>query len=208
MFLKPVYTLLASNSHFACRALTRLCTAGVAPSTIALPGTVPSVLPIRHRSAAGTDIISLAFKYRVPLLDLPLQQPDAWPAMLSIGTDSCLLSTCFPARIPGSLWKTTACFNLHPSLLPAYRGPTPLFWQFHRGEHHTGVTLHRVNAEFDGGDIVSLKTLDLAPGIALRTVEAKLASLGTELFLTLLQDLQSAKSLPCRVQDRTRIQYN
>lgn len=45
-------------------------------------------------------------------------------------------------------------FNLHGSLLPAYRGCAPINWQILRGETQTGVTLHRMTRRIDGGEIV------------------------------------------------------
>jgi methionyl-tRNA formyltransferase len=43
--------------------------------------------------------------------------------------------------------------NLHPSLLPRYRGPAPLFWTFRDGAEAAGLTLHRVSPGEDDGDI-------------------------------------------------------
>lgn len=46
-------------------------------------------------------------------------------------------------------------FNLHGSLLPKYRGCCPLNWSIIRGEHQTGVTLHRMTEKIDHGPIIS-----------------------------------------------------
>jgi methionyl-tRNA formyltransferase len=46
--------------------------------------------------------------------------------------------------------------NLHPSLLPAYRGPAPLFWMARQGETQAGVTLHFLDEGLDTGDSWSL----------------------------------------------------
>jgi len=44
--------------------------------------------------------------------------------------------------------------NIHPSLLPAYRGPNPFFWVLANGETETGITAHRLVAQADAGDIL------------------------------------------------------
>lgn len=44
--------------------------------------------------------------------------------------------------------------NLHPSMLPRYRGPAPLFWTFHDAAAQAGLTLHRVAPGEDDGDIL------------------------------------------------------
>lgn len=54
--------------------------------------------------------------------------------------------------------------NLHPSLLPLYRGPSPLFWVFRDAVRETGLTLHRVSEREDDGDIVEQVRLPLPDG--------------------------------------------
>lgn len=44
--------------------------------------------------------------------------------------------------------------NCHPSLLPRYRGPSPLFWTFRDGCEETGVTVHRIDRGEDDGDVL------------------------------------------------------
>lgn len=62
----------------------------------------------------------------------------------------------FSKKIPSSLLQIPPLgfFNVHFSLLPAYRGPEPLFWQIKRGESFTGVTVHKMDESFDGGPIL------------------------------------------------------
>ena len=76
--------------------------------------------------------------------------------------------SCFPHRLHENLLKLPAfgCYNLHPSLLPQYRGPTPLFWQLRQGETETGVTLHKMCAGIDTGDIVAQQRLLIDDGIS------------------------------------------
>lgn len=50
--------------------------------------------------------------------------------------------------------------NLHPSPLPAYRGPAPLFWMFKDGVEHGALTFHRVSPGEDDGAV--LKRIDVA----------------------------------------------
>ncbi|MBP8985586.1 MAG: formyltransferase [Syntrophobacterales bacterium] len=61
-------------------------------------------------------------------------------------------------RIPPS-----GAFNLHGSLLPAYRGRCPVNWVLVRGEKKTGVTLHHMVEKADAGDIVGQKEVSIDP---------------------------------------------
>ena len=45
--------------------------------------------------------------------------------------------------------------NVHPSLLPKYRGPEPVFWALFHNESKTGVTFHKLEASVDAGDILA-----------------------------------------------------
>lgn len=55
--------------------------------------------------------------------------------------------------------------NAHPSLLPAYRGPSPLYWMFYDGAEVGGVSLHQVDAGEDSGDLLLQESLPIPLGI-------------------------------------------
>ncbi len=59
------------------------------------------------------------------------------------------------------------CLNVHPSLLPQFRGPDPAFWMLERGHQAGGITVHRVADEFDAGEIIAQRPLhvDLAKSV-------------------------------------------
>lgn len=64
--------------------------------------------------------------------------------------------------------------NLHPSLLPAYKGLTPIKRAFEAGEKRTGCTVHYVTAELDGGETLAQKTVEILPSDTLETLEEKI----------------------------------
>lgn len=53
------------------------------------------------------------------------------------------------------------CINIHPSLLPNYRGPTPTFWMLYHGESQTGYTIHRMTEKVDQGEVLAQRPLPL-----------------------------------------------
>jgi|GEM_PF-1640045 len=63
--------------------------------------------------------------------------------------------------IPRSIFSIPkyGCVNLHPGLLPFYRGVSPTFWCLANRETHAGVTLHHVDAKIDQGAIVSHRSI-------------------------------------------------
>ena len=71
-------------------------------------------------------------------------------------------------------------FNLHPSLLPKYRGPSPEFWQLDAGETEGGVTMHVIDAGIDTGPIVLQRRFSIEPwldadGLMERGIEVGIA---------------------------------
>lgn len=48
-----------------------------------------------------------------------------------------------------------AALNMHPGLLPKYRGLWPEFWKLHNREKEAGVTIHRINEEIDAGEVLA-----------------------------------------------------
>ena len=55
------------------------------------------------------------------------------------------------------------CINVHPSLLPKYRGAAPIQWAVLNGEEITGVTIMQMNAGLDTGDIISVEETEIFP---------------------------------------------
>jgi methionyl-tRNA formyltransferase len=51
--------------------------------------------------------------------------------------------------------------NIHPSLLPKYRGPSPSYWVIKNKEHITGLTCHYINDGIDTGDIISQVAIEV-----------------------------------------------
>ncbi len=120
------------------------------------------------------------------------------------GRADLLLVTCYPRRLERAVWTMPRldCVNLHPSLLPAYRGPAPLFWQLRSGEAETGVTLHRVDERIDAGDIVCQCRVPLPRGAGAQTLNRRLAAAGARLFLAALQDYAGGAVHPARQDER------
>jgi methionyl-tRNA formyltransferase len=59
---------------------------------------------------------------------------------------------------------TYGAVNIHPSLLPKYRGPTPAFWALYHGDSETGVTFHRMTTKIDEGEIIGQYKFEIKPG--------------------------------------------
>jgi methionyl-tRNA formyltransferase len=90
--------------------------------------------------------------------------------------------------------------NLHFSLLPKYRGASPVHWSILKGEKITGVTIFELNEKMDEGDILSMKEIDIQPGEYAHELEARLAKMGSEL---LCETIERIDSIPHLKQDHS-----
>lgn len=95
--------------------------------------------------------------------------------------------------IPQSVLDTFSgqIYNIHPSLLPKYRGPSPLQQQILDAVTVTGVTIIKLDAEMDHGPIVAQETDTILPNDTWITLGERLFARGTDLFLSKIQDLKS-----------------
>lgn len=86
--------------------------------------------------------------------------------------------------------------NMHPSLLPAYRGAMPAEWAILRGEKETGVTLVKMSPQFDRGDIIAQQKIPIEPTDTRETLYKKLYDLGGDLLVQTLPGTIVSKPQP------------
>jgi methionyl-tRNA formyltransferase len=86
--------------------------------------------------------------------------------------------------IPESVLRLAplGAYNLHGSLLPAYRGRAPVNWMIVNGEREAGVTLHHMVARADAGDIVGQRAVAIDDSDNALTLYRKLVPLGVQLI--------------------------
>jgi methionyl-tRNA formyltransferase len=97
-------------------------------------------------------------------------------------------------------------YNLHPSLLPSYRGRAPVNWVLVNGERETGITLHHMVARADAGDIVGQRAVAIDDSDNALTLYRKLVPLCVEL-ITELHPQIVAGTAPRRKMDIARGSY-
>lgn len=205
--MSPTSLLLALDSPFSRPVLQSLLDAGFPPAALLLPNpdrtAPPIILPPNEPSTLTltphtTSISHLASQHPLPLLTLgDLRHPDTLAALRTYQPDL-LITACFPRLLPPEMLAIPRLggLNLHPSLLPAYRGPEPLFWQFYFGETRTGITLHWMDEHADTGDIVFQADVPFPDGVSLAQAEMLSAQAGGELLCRALADPEHLPRTP------------
>jgi methionyl-tRNA formyltransferase len=74
-----------------------------------------------------------------------------------------VVSWFWTAKLPPQILAVAPTVGVHPSLLPRHRGPDPYFWAIDIGDAVTGVTAHRLDAEYDRGAILAQRRLPINP---------------------------------------------
>lgn len=87
-----------------------------------------------------------------------------------------------------------AALNLHPSLLPKYRGRAPINWALVNGERETGLTLHHMTPRPDDGDIVCQASIKIGDEDTAATLHTRLALLAGELLAEHLPKIIAGKT--------------
>ena len=108
--------------------------------------------------------------------------------------------TVLPARLLGL--PTFGVVNLHPSMLPRYRGPVPLFWQLRDGLAEIGITVHRVNAALDAGDILAQQTMRLPEQASEAELSNALGARGAHLLESILPGVLDGTIRPIAQDER------
>ncbi|MGB8347932.1 MAG: methionyl-tRNA formyltransferase [Ktedonobacteraceae bacterium] len=116
---------------------------------------------------------------------------------------------CFPLRLPRAVLDIPrfGCLNVHPSLLPDNRGPSPLFWVFRLGYARAGVTIHFMDEGFDMGDIVMQEAFPIPEGIGYLKLEAQCAVLGGKLLERSVWEVYIGRAQPVP-QDEAQSSYH
>ncbi len=90
------------------------------------------------------------------------------------------------------------CLNVHTSLLPKYRGAAPVQWAILGGETETGVTLMKMDAGLDTGDILRQQSTPILADDNAQTLHDRLAMLGAELLISTIPDLVVDRIVPLK----------
>jgi len=96
--------------------------------------------------------------------------------------------------------------NVHPSLLPGYRGSSPILSAILNGDDKTGISIQRISLEMDTGAILNQQIIDLDGTETTESLSSYVAIHGAELLLNTLEDIESHKETE-KEQDKTSISY-
>ncbi|HEY7356148.1 MAG TPA: methionyl-tRNA formyltransferase, partial [Ktedonobacterales bacterium] len=147
---------------------------------------LPILTPFINRTIA-----QVAWEQNIPVVEVGELSQEETLARLAAFQPDVICVACWPRRLPRALLAlpSLGCLNLHPSLLPAYRGPSPGFWVLRNGERSTGATIHLMDAHLDTGDILLQEAFEIPDGISSAALEQRCAEVGAPLLARAAREL-------------------
>jgi methionyl-tRNA formyltransferase len=172
---------------------------------IAVAATAPFGADVLERLAATQDVAQLITRPDKPRgrgrrvapppakqaaarLGIPVSQPERLDDSVELAADTVVVCA-YGLLIPNELLDRALWLNVHPSLLPRWRGAAPVERALLAGDDETGVTIHRTVEALDAGPVAARQAFPISPDDDAGDVYAKAAELAAELLGdVLLQD--------------------
>lgn len=167
-----------------------------------------STLPVLN-SSLESSIVQLAWQRKIPLWEVHRLSDPVTVSTLTTYQPDVICVVCFSQRIPRAILEIAplGCLNVHPSLLPANRGPVPLFWTFRLGHKQTGVTVHFMDEGMDSGDMLAQEVIPVAEGMSYAQLERECARIGGNLLCHTLWKLYRRSTISLS-QDENKSSYH
>jgi methionyl-tRNA formyltransferase len=163
---------VAATAPFGADVLERLA----AKHDVALLLTRPDKPRGRGRKLAPTPAKEAATR-----LGIPVAQPARLDEDVEIPTETVVVAA-YGLLVPEPLLSRALWLNVHPSLLPRWRGAAPVERALMAGDARTGVTVHRTTPELDAGPIAAQEAFDVAPEDDAGAVFARCAEIAARLL--------------------------
>ncbi len=146
----------------------------------------------RGRHLLSSPVKNVAIEAEIPVLQpVKLREAGLIDHFRELSPDAVVV-VAYGQLIPRELleFPRYGCINLHPSLLPKYRGAAPIAWPILEGDEQTGVTVMILDEGMDTGPILAQKTVSISPVDTTGTLEERLSQEGAQLLLRTLEQLE------------------
>lgn len=195
--MKKVRTILIGTSEFAVRIYDRICEKFDIIAVI----TTPDKPVGRKQILTPSPVKRWALKNNIPILELESQK------IKELNPDL-IIVTAYGQIIPKEILDIPkfGALNIHPSLLPEYRGASPIQTAILSGDKKTGVTIMLMDEKMDHGSIISNFQFSIFNKPTYKELSDKLAGVGAELLIKTLPDWINGK-IKAKPQDHSKATF-
>ena len=196
-------TVYLGTSEFAAAVLRRLATSAHRPLLVVTPPDRPKG---RGRRTQSPPAAEAARELGIELLQAANVNEEATLERIRAAQPQALAVCAFGQLIREPLLSEWPLLNVHPSLLPRWRGAAPIERAIMAGEVRTGVCVMGVTAGLDSGPVALCEELAIGPEEDFDALSTRLAALGGELLVRAL-DLLADSQLEFAEQDEGEATY-
>ncbi len=159
----------------------------------------------RKGTITAPPVKDLAQKYKTKILQ-PEKISDIKDKISAFNPDLIIVAAC-KQILPKEILSIPkfGCLNIHPSLLPKYRGPSPIQYAILKGEKETGASIILMDEKIDHGPVIASIKLQIQNETC-EQLSIKLAKLGTELLIDVIPKWIKG-SIECRPQDESKVTH-
>jgi methionyl-tRNA formyltransferase len=134
----------------------------------------------------GRKLAAPPAKETAERLGIPFEQPPRLDGSVEIAADTVVVCA-YGLLIPNGLLERALWLNVHPSLLPRWRGAAPVERALMAGDAETGVTIHRTVEALDAGPVAAQRAFAIAPEDDAGAVYGRAAEIAAELLNDVLE---------------------
>jgi len=198
-----VRTVYLGTSDFAAAVLERLAASPHRPSLVVTPPDRPRG---RGRRSGAPPAAAAAAELGIELLQVESVNEEAALERIRAARPEAAGVCAFGQLIHEPLLTELPLLNVHPSLLPRWRGAAPIERAIMAGDERTGVCVMRVTAGLDAGPVALREEVAIEPEDDFASLSSRLAALGGELLVRAL-GLHGADRLELAPQDEAAATY-
>jgi len=150
----------------------------------------------RKKVMTAPEVKTLALKNFIDVYQPNrLRDADTVEELLTIPADYIIVAA-YGQILPREILDHAPCINLHASILPEYRGASPIQQTLLNGDKQTGVTAMFMEEGLDTGDIIKIETIDVDDEEMVESLFNRLTDVAADLTIDILQNYSSFTALP------------
>ena len=163
---------------------------------VVLAVTQPDKPKGRGKEMQFTPVKECAMKYQIPVYQpVRVREAECIEELRKYQADI-MVVVAFGQILPKEILEMTpyGCVNVHASLLPKYRGASPIHYALLNGEKESGITIMRTDEGIDTGDIIVKSKLEIFPNETCGELFDRLSILGADLIVETLPKIFSGQA--------------
>jgi len=164
----------------------------------------------RGHEMAFPPVKEVALAAGIPVLQPQRARDEAFIEELRAYKADIILVAAYGKLLPKAVLDMPrfGCINVHASLLPKYRGASPIQWAVLNGDEKSGVTIMHMAETMDTGDIIMTKEILLAEDETAGTLHDKLAEIGGPLLIEAMDALETGRAPRIRQNEEEATHVN